>query len=450
MNKIGTLISAFIVAGVIFSACGSGPPDGERTREASPEKPEAATVSSEAEAQTALPAATEPADGGTEATPIPAPAATPQEQNTVLPVPDVKKTTPPPTPEPKVADGPVAPEVVGIEAWINSQPLKINELKGKVVLVDFWTYTCVNCIRTFPYLKIWHAKYADDGLVILGVHTPEFRFEEKLENVSQAVSDYGIGWPVALDNNYSTWRAYENRYWPAKYLIDKDGIIRYTHFGEGSYVETEVQIRKLLEESGADLTALDPQLPNSQPLDPGYLRNRRARPTRELYAGWERGYSDFEFGQGGYVGHKEYYGTQDTVITYEDPGDHVRDSIYLQGPWQNGFESLRHGRETSAFEDYILLKFSAKSVNAVITPEGEGTEPFKVLVTLDGEFLTDSNKGEDVVIEEDGRSFIHVQEPRMFSVIQAPSYGNYELKLSSNSPRFALFAFTFGAYESGV
>ena len=408
------------------------------------------------------------AESGTEATPIPAPGATPreqttvlatpggeavvseEEQTTVLPTPKVEKATPTPTPNPKVAKGPLAPEVVGITAWINSEPLKISDLRGKVVLVDFWTYTCVNCIRTFPYLKIWHAKYADDGLVILGVHTPEFRFEEKLENVKQAVKDNGIGWSVALDNDYATWRAYENRFWPAKYLIDKDGVVRYTHFGEGAYIETELKIRKLLEESGADLSELDAELPDFQPLDPGYLKNRSARPTRELYAGWERGYNDVQYGSGGYVGHGEYYGTSDAVITYQDPDRHAPGFIYLQGPWYNNFESLRHGRETSQFEDYISLKFSARSVNAVIKPEAEGAEPFKVLVTLDGEFLTASNKGADVVIEEDGRSFLYVEKARMFSVIQAPTFGTYELKLRSNSPDFALFAFTFGNYESGV
>ena len=117
--------------------------------------------------------------------------------------------------------------------------------------MDFWTYTCINCIRTLPYLKEWHAKYADDGLVILGVHTPEFKFEEKLENVRQAVKDIGIGWAVGLDNDYATWDAYKNRYWPAIYLIDKDGIIRYTRVGEGAYAETESKIRELLKESGA-------------------------------------------------------------------------------------------------------------------------------------------------------------------------------------------------------
>ncbi len=131
----------------------------------------------------------------------------------------------------KPAPGPQAAEVEGIAAWINSDPLTIEELEGKVVLVDFWTYTCINCIRTFPYLKLWHSRYADDGLVILGIHTPEFEFEKDYENVVQATRDNGIIWPVAQDNDYVTWKNYGNRFWPAKYLIDQDGVVRYTHFG---------------------------------------------------------------------------------------------------------------------------------------------------------------------------------------------------------------------------
>ena len=353
------------------------------------------------------------------------------------------------SPAAKVAEGPVAPELRGIVGWVNSEPLLIQELKGKVVLVDFWTYTCVNCIRTFPYLKLWHAKYADDGLVILGVHTPEFDFEKKTENVRNAVDEYGLDWAVAQDNDYATWNAYQNRYWPAKYLIDKDGIIRYTHFGEGAYTETEEKIRELLEEAGADLVELNPELPNNQPLDPAYSSDRTARITRELYGGWERGYPQVMFG-GGYVANEEYYDQGDTVVTYADEEEHKRDLIYLQGDWLNSRESLTHGRETTDFEDHIALNFSAKTVNAVIKPEGEDSEPFKVLVTLDGQFLDESTKGADVVIEEDGRTFLYVDEPRLYAIINAPSYGSYELKLSSNSPHFALFAFTFGIYVSGV
>lgn len=371
-----------------------------------------------------------------------------EETATLTSTQEPSEPSPDPTSTREVASGPTAPEVEGIHAWINSQPLMISELKGKVVLVDFWTYTCVNCIRTFPFLKTWHAKYADDGLVILGVHAPEFEFERKLENVQQAVEENGIGWPVALDNDYTTWRAYKNRFWPAKYLIDRDGVIRYTHFGEGAYAETEEEIRKLLEEAGANLE-FDNVLPEDQALDPTYQQNPSSSPTRELYAGHERNYNDILFGSGGYIGNRAYYQDFGTPLFYEDLDEHADNLIYLQGAWHNGPESLKHARETSDYEDYIYLKYNAKSVNLVISPE-ENAEPFKVLVTLDGDFLDETYKGEDVVIEEDGRSFVYVEEPRLYSIVQGPKFDTHELKFSSNSPNFAIFAFTFGFYESGI
>src|SRR3989344_6073607 len=152
------------------------------------------------------------------------------------------------TTEDKNSKYPKAPDFVGIDKWINSGPLKMESLKGKVVLVDFWTYTCINCIRTLPYLKDWDAKYRDNGLVIVGVHSPEFEFEKKYENVLKAVNDYQIKYPVAQDNKYGTWGAYQNRYWPHKFLIDMDGYIRYDHIGEGNYDETEMMIQTLLQE----------------------------------------------------------------------------------------------------------------------------------------------------------------------------------------------------------
>ena len=196
-----------------------------------------------------------------------------------------------PTQTPGIAEGPIASEITGITAWINSPPLTFQGLRGKVVLVDFWTYTCVNCIRTFPYLRSWHEKYADAGLVILGVHTPEFEFEKDFDNVSEAAANHGIAWPIALDNDYDTWDAFDNRYWPAKYLIDKDGVIRYSHFGEGAYAETLEMIRGALMESGADLSGIDDSLPEEPGLDQAYLESS-SQPTRELYAGTKRGYGE--------------------------------------------------------------------------------------------------------------------------------------------------------------
>ncbi len=142
-----------------------------------------------------------------------------------------------------------APEFRGLSNWINSDPIRsMNDLKGKVVLVDFWTFGCVNCIHTLPYVKEWHNRYADRGLVVLGVHAPEFQYERKLENVQAAVKRFQIKYPVVQDNDFKFWRAYKNRYWPALFLVDADGIVRYTHYGEGRYRETEGAIVKLLKD----------------------------------------------------------------------------------------------------------------------------------------------------------------------------------------------------------
>lgn len=139
-----------------------------------------------------------------------------------------------------------APEFAGIDNWINSAPLSMQQLRGKVVLVDFWTYDCINCQHVLPYVKGWHQKYKDQGLVVVGVHTPEYGFERNLNNLKTAVQRNGITFPVAQDNRYGTWSAYNNQFWPAFYLVDKKGEVVYTHFGEGDYAQTEATIRKLL------------------------------------------------------------------------------------------------------------------------------------------------------------------------------------------------------------
>jgi len=148
----------------------------------------------------------------------------------------------------------LAPELRGIVGYINTKEgLQLKDLRGKVVLVDFWTYSCINCIRTLPHLVAWDTQYRDQGLVIVGVHTPEFDFEKDTQNVQAAVEKYGIEYPVVQDNNYATWNAFKNRYWPHKYLIDAEGYIRYDHIGEGGYEETELKIQELLAEIDADV-----------------------------------------------------------------------------------------------------------------------------------------------------------------------------------------------------
>ncbi|MFM0058886.1 thioredoxin family protein [Paraburkholderia phytofirmans] len=143
-----------------------------------------------------------------------------------------------------------APDFTGISQWLNSDPLTLQQLRGKVVLVDFWTYTCGNCINTLPYVKSWNQKYKDQGLTVIGVHTPEYPFERDTDNVKTAIKRFGITYPVAQDNRYATWNAYNNQYWPAFYLLDKQGRIVYTHFGEGDYAKTEAKIQALLAQQG--------------------------------------------------------------------------------------------------------------------------------------------------------------------------------------------------------
>lgn len=146
--------------------------------------------------------------------------------------------------------GKPAPAFAGINTWVNSPPLKMEELRGKVVLVDFWTYTCINCLNALPYVKAWHEKYKDQGLVVVGVHSPEYEEEKSLAGLKEAITRLGITHPVAQDNDFKTWKNYSNRYWPALYLVDKQGKVVYTHFGEGAYQQTEAQIQALLKQPG--------------------------------------------------------------------------------------------------------------------------------------------------------------------------------------------------------
>jgi len=338
--------------------------------------------------------------------------------------------------------GPVgsqAPEFQGIHRWINSEPLSLEELRGSVVLVDFWTYTCVNCIRTFPYLKDWQRKYSGQGLVIVGVHAPEFEFEKITENVVARAREFGLEYPIAQDNDFATWRAYNNRFWPAKYLIDKDGVVRYTHFGEGQYLETEEKIRDLLAAAGAELAGIEPGLADPGPAPTGPPgATYQSRITRELYGGYQRNLS----AGGNYIAHDDYYQGPDRVVEYQDPEFHLNNLVYLQGPWFNGPEAVRHARATQNNQDYIGIRFSAASVNAVINRHGD--LPFTVDVTLDGRSLTKEQAGSDIEFAE-GRSYFRVVEGRLYRIVDQPVFSSHELKLSSNSDDFALFAFTFGS-----
>jgi thiol-disulfide isomerase/thioredoxin len=332
-------------------------------------------------------------------------------------------------------------DLVGITGWINSEPLTVADQlrQNKVVLIDFWTYTCVNCLRTIPFLQQWQEKYKDHGLVIVGVHSPEFSFERDIENVRKAVEEEGVTWAVALDSDMRTWNAFGNRFWPAKYLIAPDDHYDFKHFGEGAYVDTENEIREALTAAGWDVSGIAVGTVNNSPRD----QSVETSFTREIYGGYERSYHP----QGLYAGDEEYYIAPDVTRTYVDDGEYIGQQFFLHGDWTNGPEAIVHARETETPADYIALLLKARSANVVVQPQGP--EEFRVYVTLDDAPLTEEEKGDDILFDEDGESYFVVDSARMYRVVEQPEFRERVLKLSSTSDNFAVFAFTFGIYEGG-
>jgi cytochrome c biogenesis protein CcdA/thiol-disulfide isomerase/thioredoxin len=306
-----------------------------------------------------------------------------------------------------------APELEGIVGWVNGEPATIASLRGKVVIVDFWTYSCINCIRTLPYLNDWHAKYADDGLVILGVHTPEFEFEKSRDNVARATQQYGIQYLVAQDNNYATWEAYDNLYWPAKYIIDANGRVRYTHFGEGEYEKAEAVIRTLLAEAGMKAAA-----------DGGSIGGYALAPGRtpETYLGAARL---------GPLASPEPVrpGTQQE---FSLPERLQRDQFALAGTWTLAPEHAQAGEGAR-----LDIRFFADKVYLVLTPESGGDE---VEVLLDGRRVGDGSAGADAL---DG--VVEVNEPRLYTLVDLRGQpGEHTLTLRFLRGGTNAYAFTFG------
>ncbi len=294
-----------------------------------------------------------------------------------------------------------APELIQGGQWFNSQPLKLADLKGKVVLVDFWTYSCINCQRTLPYLKTWWQKYQDKGLVIIGVHAPEFEFEKNPKNVQQALTDFGLTYPVMQDNEFATWRAYDNHYWPAKYLIDKDGSIRYTHFGEGKYDETEKMIQELLKETGSQVSTDQISNPEHQ----NYAR------TPELYLGYERLK---------YLASPERI-NQDQGTTFTAPQILPKNSFAYQGEWRVMSEYAAPSKNAQ-----LILNFEAKEVFLVARPKNGKTGLMKIY--LDNQM----------------HAFVTVDSDRLYELILLSAPGRHELKIEFQDDNIEVYAFTFG------
>ncbi|HJR84655.1 MAG TPA: thioredoxin family protein [Nitrososphaeraceae archaeon] len=318
-----------------------------------------------------------------------------------------------------------APEFQGVTSFINSNGTKLSDLKGKVVLVDFWTYSCINCIRTLPYLVDWNQKYSDKGLVIVGIHSPEFEFEKNVDNVKQAVTRFGIEYPVLLDNDKGTWNAFQNSYWPRKYLIDSEGYIRYDHIGEGGYVETENAIRNLLAESEGQqrisLTSVNEtnlSLPDSQSVDFNQIK------TPELYFGYQYARSE--------LGNSEGF-DPDKVVNYTLPSSKLKPNvIYLEGSWRNNADSM----ELVGNEGKIVLDYSAKSVNIVAGGGGE------ISVMEFGNNSQTSNPYSGNDLDTEGKLAINGQ--RLYNIGNNQEYGNQQIEIDVSGSGFRIYTFTFG------
>jgi thiol-disulfide isomerase/thioredoxin len=317
----------------------------------------------------------------------------------------------------------VAPELKQISGFINTDSVTLADLKGRVVLIDFWTYSCINCIRTIPYLNAWHQKYADDGLIIVGVHTPEFQFEKDYNNVKASVEKFEIQYPVVQDNDKGTWNAYENRYWPRKYLVDNEGYIRYDHIGEGSYAETEKVIQLLLSERAMyigenvtiDQSISSPE--NAQSVNFGQID------TPELYFG-----SQFARAK---LGNQEGY-QPDQVVTYKiaENTTIIPNRIYLDGDWKNNADHMELQGEAGR----IVLSYSAKAVNVVAGGSGE------LYISEDGSSLTGSSRGLDVS-QQGG---LTVDGQKLYNLIMHEGYGSHQIVIEVLGKGFEIYTFTFG------
>ncbi len=307
--------------------------------------------------------------------------------------------------------------------WLNSPPLSLKKLSGKIVLIDFWAYSCINCLRTWPYLRNWHKVYADKGLIIIGVHTPEFAFEKERANVEKALKKYNLIFPVVLDNDYQIWNAYANRWWPRIFLIDSRGHIVYDHIGEGGYSEIEAAIQKELSTIGAiDL----PPIPPDVSLGGGICY----RTTSETYMGFLRG----KYGNAaGFVPNEE------SVFT--DEGKHEEDLIYLHGHWQIMAEQVRHTKKLPIASEYVAIRYSGFSVNAVMGPRTKKTA--LVEIELDGAPLPSDMAGDDVIVGS-GHALCKVTSHRLYQLINADTYHRGTLKLKTAADNLEIYALNFG------
>ncbi|RDJ00042.1 cytochrome c biogenesis protein DipZ [Dyella solisilvae] len=340
----------------------------------------------------------------------------------------INAVRPAPPPQPAVQAGaplPVEgelPSLAGATQWLNTAPLSAEALRGKVVLVDFWTYSCINCIRSLPYVRGWADKYKDHGLVVIGVHAPEFAFEKEPQNVIKAVKDLGVDYPVALDNEYAIWKGFSNEYWPAHYFIDAQGRIRHHHFGEGEYDQSEDVIRELLTEAGQKNLPGGYVRPGAQ----GAEAAGSGDPTRspETYVGYARA----ENFAGGHVAH-------DDPWTYRAPSTLMANQWAFDGRWTVRDENAR----LDAANGRIVYRFRGRDLHLVLGPDSDG-KPVRFRVTIDGK-APGADHGAD--IDADGNGTVDAQ--RLYQLVrQANGSDERTFEITFLDPGVQAYAFTFG------
>jgi cytochrome c biogenesis protein CcdA/thiol-disulfide isomerase/thioredoxin len=315
------------------------------------------------------------------------------------------------------------PDLSGATAWINSAPLTFAALRGKVVLVDFWTYSCINCLRTLPYIKAWNEKYKDSGLVIIGVHTPEFPFEKDEANVRKAVKDLGVAYPVAMDNDYKIWRSFNNEYWPADYFIDAGGNIRFHHFGEGSYEESEKWIRTLLQEANHAPVPEGPTKIEAQGMEAAPDADDVQSP--ETYIGYAR--AENFASPGGF--------NKDDPQLYKAPGGLKLNQWALDGRWKDEDQVAT----SLAADAGISFRFHARDLHLVLGPSSDG-KAVRFRVTIDGHA-----PGSDHGVDTDAEGYGTVTGDRLYQLIrQRGNIQDRTFRIEFLTPGVRAYSFTFG------
>lgn len=347
--------------------------------------------------------------------------------NAIMPLPTAPTgIQPPPLRGPSTAQFSARSELASLsraDEWLNSPPLVETDLRGKVVLIDFWTYTCINWLRTAPYVRAWAEKYKDKGLVVIGVHAPEFEFEKDLNNVRRAVKDFNVGYPVAVDNDHVIWRAFSNQYWPALYFIDAQGRIRHQHFGEGAYEQSETVIRQLLTEAGAGDLGREPILADGRGIEAAADWDNLKSP--ENYVGYDRT-QNFQ-SPGGMI--------LNQPRAYELPARLRLNDWALVGDWTAKNQAVALNKPNGR----IAYRFHARDLHLVMAPAVPGT-PIRFRVLIDGR-APGASRGID--INENGEGA--VSEQRLYQLIrQQQPIADRQFEIQFFGSGVEAFAFTFG------